>query len=76
MIDNPAILITPLDEAVKPEDIQAISKALYEAQPGQVISSAFPVQVYHLLDGLWVESGDLSRLLVEKHDAECESVET
>lgn len=46
-----------------------LSSAMYAAQDGQVIHSAFPVKVYHLIDGLWIESGDLHRLLKERESA-------
>ena len=62
-MDRPAILITPLHDAVEPDAINALSKALFEAQPGQVLAVPFPVQIYHQCDGYWIESQDLGQSL-------------
>ena len=66
-IDRPAILISPFELEVEPEQIQALSTAMFNAQPGQVIHSAFPVHIHHLIDGLWIESSDLHQVLVKSN---------
>lgn len=68
MVERPAILVTPLESTVEPSHIQELAAAIYSANPGQVISSAFPIQMYHFIDGLWIESGDLSSVLVKAGD--------
>ena len=67
-LERPAILISPLECEVSSESIDALASALHGAEPGQVIHSAFPVKIYHLIDGLWIESGDLPRVLVKASD--------
>ena len=69
-VDRPPILVSPREFPVDPDSMFALSEALFAAQPGQVLHAAFPVQIYHLIDGLWIESGDLPNVLTKANSVE------
>lgn len=64
-MDKPAILVTPRDFQVEPAEIMALADSLRDVQSGQVVSASFAVQIHHLIDGLWVESTDLPKVLAK-----------
>ena len=64
-VEKPAILVSPREYPVEPEEIDALARALSTVTSGQVVRAAFPVQLHHLIDGLWIESCDLPNVLVK-----------
>jgi hypothetical protein len=70
LVERPAIFICPLDGCVGDDEIEALRLAMVDPQPGQVIHAAFPVSIYHLIDGLWIESADLHKILVKATDGD------
>lgn len=72
LLEQPSILVTPREYEVEPDQMDALATAMSRAIPGQVIHCSFPVRIYHLIDGLWIESRDLPDVLVKAESGSLE----
>ena len=61
---RPAIMVVPHPDQnralpITYEEISQVARDMMNAKPGEAIGCPFPVTIYHMIDGLWIQSSDL-----------------